>query len=33
MAGLLAARVLVTFDRRMVAAAQGLGTLDVIGAG
>lgn len=32
MAGLLGARVLVTFDERMRSAAEALGTLDVVGA-
>jgi uncharacterized protein len=32
MAGLLGVRVLVTFDQRMVSAAEALGTLDVVGA-
>jgi len=32
MAGLLGVRVLVTFDQRMRAAAEGLGTLEVVGA-
>lgn len=32
MAGLLGARVLVTFDGRMRAAAEAVGTIDVVGA-